>query len=156
LSKGDSCLELKRILLVEDDPRDIELTIAAFAKNGLANEIMVVRDGAQALALLRREGEFADMPAGNPVVILLDLKMPKVDGLQVLEQIRTDKELKLIPVIVLTSSREENDVIASYDLGVNAFVVKPVEFQAFVEAVRALGMFWAVLNEAPPGSVIDR
>lgn len=146
-------MELKRILLVEDDPRDIELTLDAFETHNLANEIMVAHDGEEALHLLRRQGKFEELPGGNPALILLDLKMPKVDGLEVLRAIRADDTLKLIPVIVLTTSREERDVIESYRLGVNAYVVKPVDFDQFVEAVREIGLFWAVLNEPPPGTM---
>ncbi|NIA13612.1 MAG: response regulator [Nitrospiraceae bacterium] len=143
-------MELKRILLVEDDPRDIELTIEAFETHSLANEIMIAHDGAEALDLLQRRGKFETMPGGNPALILLDLKMPKVDGLEVLRAVRADDNLKLIPVIVLTTSREERDIIESYNLGVNAYVLKPVGFEEFVEAVREIGLFWAVLNEPPP------
>jgi CheY-like chemotaxis protein len=146
-------MELKRILLVEDDPNDIELTLKAFEKNNLANEVMVAHDGEEALDLLRRRGKFEDLPDGNPEIILLDLKMPKVDGLEVLREIRADDNLKFIPVIVLTTSREERDVVESYKLGVNAYVVKPVDFEQFVEAVREIGLFWAVLNEPPPGTL---
>lgn len=146
-------MELKRILLVEDDPRDIELTLEAFKKHSLANEIMVAHDGEEALDLLHRRGKFETLPAGNPALILLDLKMPKVDGLEVLREIRADDNLKLIPVIVLTTSREQRDVVESYNLGVNAYVVKPVGFEEFVEAVREIGLFWAVLNEPPPGTM---
>ncbi len=146
-------MELRRILLVEDDPNDVELTLTAFEKNNLANEVMVVRGGEEALDLLHRRGKFETLPVGNPELILLDLKMPKVDGLEVLRQIRKGEKLKLIPVIVLTTSREERDVIESYELGVNAYVVKPVDFEQFVEAVREIGLFWAVLNEPPPGSL---
>jgi len=146
-------MELRRILLVEDDPRDVELTLTAFEKHNLANEVMVTRDGEEALDLLHRRGTFEALPNGNPELILLDLKMPKVDGLEVLRQIRANENLKLIPVIVLTTSREEQDIIQSYKLGVNAYVVKPVDFDQFVEAVREIGLFWAVLNEPPPGSL---
>ena len=146
-------MELKRILLVEDDPNDVELTLTAFEKNNLTNEVMVARDGEEALDLLHRRGTFESVPAGNPELILLDLKMPKVNGLEVLRQVRANEKLKLIPVIVLTTSHEERDVIESYELGVNAYVVKPVDFEQFVEAVREIGLFWAVLNEPPPGSL---
>lgn len=144
---------LKRILLVEDSPRDAEMALEALATYHLANEVLHLRDGAEALDFLYRRGEFAGRTHGQPAVILLDLKMPKVDGLEVLRQIRGDPGLKLIPVVVMTSSREEQDVVASYELGVNAYVVKPVKFHDFVEAVKQLGAFWAVLNEPPPGSV---
>ena len=143
---------LKPILLVEDDARDLELTLVALERSELANEVVVVRDGAQALDYLRREGEFADRAAGNPAVVLLDLKLPKVDGLEVLRAVRQTPELRSLPIVMLTSSHEEGDVVRSYELGVNAYVVKPVEFKAFVAAIADLGVFWAVLNEPPPGS----
>lgn len=143
---------LKPILLVEDNPNDLELTLIALAKSQLANEVVVVRDGAEALDYLHRRGEFAERAAGNPAVILLDLKLPKVDGLEVLREIRSTKTLKSIPVCMLTSSKEEQDVVRSYELGVNAYVVKPVDFTEFVRAIADLGIFWAVLNEPPPGS----
>ncbi|MEW6084047.1 MAG: response regulator [Chloroflexota bacterium] len=145
--------ELKRILLVEDDPRDVELTLTALGENNLANEVVVTRDGAEALDYLRREGNYKERPNGNPAVILLDLKMPKVDGLQVLREVRNDPDLKIIPVVILTSSREERDLVESYQLGVNAYVVKPVDFSEFINAVKETGLFWAVINEAPPGSI---
>ena len=145
--------QLKRILLVDDSARDVELTLAALAENNLANEVVTLRDGAEALDYLFRRGPFANRPAGNPAVVLLDLKMPKVDGIEVLRQIKGDPQLKLIPVAVLTSSREEQDVVNSYQLGVNAYIVKPVQFEEFVKAVKLLGAFWAVVNEPPPGSV---
>lgn len=143
---------LKPILLVEDDVRDLELTLVALERSELANEVVVVRDGAQALDYLRREGEFATRVAGNPAVVLLDLKLPKVDGLEVLKIVRETPDLRSLPVVMLTSSHEEGDVVKSYALGVNAYVVKPVEFKAFVSAIADLGIFWAVLNEPPPGS----
>lgn len=143
---------LKPILLVEDNPNDLELTLIALAKSQLANEVVVVRDGAEALDYLHRRGEFRQRPVGNPAVILLDLKLPKVDGLEVLKEIRETEALKSIPVVMLTSSKEEQDVIRSYELGVNAYVVKPVDFAEFVRAIADLGIFWAVLNEPPPGS----
>ena len=146
-------IPLKRILLVDDSPRDTELALDALEQNNLANEVVALRDGAEALDYLYRRGEFADRPNGNPAVILLDLKMPKVDGIEVLRQIRSDPRLKMIPVVVLTSSREEQDLVRSYELGVNAYIVKPVQFQEFVEAVKLVGAFWAVVNEPPPGSV---
>ena len=144
---------LKRILLAEDNENDLELTLTALAEHNLANEVVVVRDGAEAWDFLCHKGSFADRNGGNPAVVLLDLKMPKVDGLEVLRQIKQDDALRQIPVVMLTSSREENDLVESYRLGVNAYVVKPVEFSRFVQAVRELGVFWAVINEAPPGSV---
>jgi CheY-like chemotaxis protein len=144
---------LKRILLAEDNAKDVELALAALEENHLANEVVVVRDGEEALNYLKRQGAYKDRPEGNPAVVLLDLKMPKVDGLQVLRAIKGDEQLKKIPVVMLTSSREEKDLVASYNLCVNAYVVKPVNFAEFLEAVKNLGIFWALLNEAPPGSV---
>lgn len=148
--------ELKPILLVEDNPKDIELTLAALADNRLANEVIVVRDGEEALDYLFRRGIFKLRAAGNPAVVLLDLKLPKVDGLEVLEQIKTDAMLRTVPVVMLTSSREEPDLSRSYKLGVNAYVVKPVEFTEFTQAIREIGLFWAVINQPPPGSVVSR
>ncbi len=146
-------IELRRILLVEDDPRDVELVMTTLAEHNLANEVTVAYDGEEALDYLYCRGNFKTRPDGNPAVILLDLKLPKVNGLEVLRQIRTDEKLRMIPVVVLTSSREEKDWIESYRLGVNAYVVKPVDFHEFVDAVRELGVFWGVINEPPPGSV---
>lgn len=143
---------LARILMVEDDPRDVELTLTALEEYNLANEVVVVGDGTEALDYLKCRGKFADRPKDNPAVILLDLKLPKVGGVEVLEQIRSDDQLKMIPVVVLTSSHEEKDMLASYKLGVNAYVVKPVDFHEFVSAVKELGMFWAIINQPPPGS----
>lgn len=145
--------ELGRILIVEDDPRDVELTLAALAEYNLANEVVVTRDGKQALDYLYCSGEFSARSNENPAVLLLDLKLPKVDGLEVLEKIKSDEHLKVIPVVVLTSSREENDMVRSYRLGVNAYVVKPVDFHEFINAVKELGVFWALINEPPPGSI---
>lgn len=143
---------LKPILLVEDNPNDLELTLLALERSQLANEVIVVRDGAEALDYLFRRNRHADRPQGNPAVLLLDLKLPKVDGLEVLEQVRDSADLRSIPVVMLTSSREEPDLDRAYQLGVNAYVVKPVEFKEFVGAISDLGIFWAVLNEPPPGS----
>lgn len=143
---------LKPILLVEDNPHDLELTLIALERSQLANEVIVVRDGADALDYLHGRGAFAEREQGNPAVVLLDLKLPKVDGLEVLADIRSNPALKSLPVVMLTSSREEQDLIRSYELGVNAYVVKPVDFQEFVRAIADLGIFWAVLNEPPPGS----
>ncbi len=140
----------KRILLVEDDPRDVELTLEALAEYHIANRTDLARDGAEALDYLYRQGKFADRPEGNPVVILLDIKLPKLNGLEVLKRIRADEHLKFIPVMILSSSREQQDLISGYELGVNAYVVKPVDFHSFVEAVKASGLFWALLNEPPP------
>jgi CheY-like chemotaxis protein len=141
---------LKRILLVEDDPKDIELTLAALTESNLANEVAVVRDGVEALDYLYQREPYAQRPPGNPVVIMLDLKMPRMDGIQVLEQIKTDAQLRLIPVVILTSSRESMDLQACYRLGVNAYVVKPVRFIEFVDAVKQTGVFWALINQPPP------
>lgn len=143
---------LKPILLVEDNPHDLELTLIALERSQLANEVIVVRDGADALDYLHSRGAFAEREQGNPAVVLLDLKLPKVDGLEVLADVRRNPALKSLPVVMLTSSREEQDLINSYELGVNAYVVKPVDFQEFVRAIADLGIFWAVLNEPPPGS----
>ncbi|MDX6711047.1 MAG: hypothetical protein QOH96_2063 [Blastocatellia bacterium] len=144
---------LGRILMVEDDPKDVELTLTALDEYNLANEVVVTRDGEEALDYLYCRGNFASRSNDNPAVLLLDLKLPKVDGLEVLQQIRSDDKLKLIPVVVLTSSHEEKDMVASYKLGVNAYVVKPVDFHEFVNAIKELGVFWAVINQPPPGSI---
>ena len=138
------------ILLAEDNPNDVELTLEALAQHNLANRVTVTHDGVEALEYLRREGAFADRTPGAPAVVLLDIKMPRKDGLEVLREIRGDPELRRLPVVILTSSREEQDIITSYDLGVNAYVVKPVDFQAFIDAVEHLGVFWALINERPP------
>lgn len=142
--------DLRPILLVEDNLKDIELTLAALAKCQLANDIVVTRDGAEALEYLYCRGQYKDRLPGDPAVVLLDLKLPKVDGLEVLAKIKADDATRAVPVVMLTSSREESDLIRSYELGVNAFVVKPVDFNAFFEAIQDLGMFWGVLNETPP------
>lgn len=144
---------LKRILLAEDNERDVELTLAALDEHNLANEVVVARDGAEALDYLYGRGKFAGHANGLPVVVLLDLKMPKVDGLEVLRTMRNDPEIKHVPVVMVTSSREEQDLVHSYELGVNAYVVKPVDFQKFVESVKQIGMFWAIINEPPPGTM---
>ncbi|HXB21111.1 MAG TPA: response regulator [Candidatus Solibacter sp.] len=145
--------KLGRILMVEDDPKDVELTLTALEEYNLANEVIVTRDGEQALDYLYCRGEYKMRSSGNPAVMLLDLKLPKVDGLEVLKQIKSEGELRMIPVVVLTSSKEEKDMVASYKLGVNAYVVKPVDFHEFVNAIKELGVFWAVINEPPPGSI---
>jgi DNA-binding response OmpR family regulator len=145
-----------RILIVEDDPQDVELTMTALAEYNLANEVVVAGDGEEALDYLYSRGKFQGRTSDNPAVMLLDLKLPKVDGLEVLQQIKADQKLRMIPVVVLTSSREERDMVASYKLGVNAYVVKPVDFHEFVNAIKELGVFWAVINEPPPGSVRKR
>jgi CheY-like chemotaxis protein len=143
---------LKRILLVDDSPRDREMALEALRTHHLANEVVELRDGVEALDYLYRRGAFAGRTNGQPVVVLLDLKMPRMDGLEVLRVLKSDPDLKTIPVVIMTSSQVEQDVVKSYQLGVNAYVVKPVRFNEFVEAVRQLGAFWAVLNEPPPGS----
>jgi CheY-like chemotaxis protein len=145
--------KLGRILMVEDDPKDVELTLTALEEYNLANEIIVVHDGEEALDYLYYRGHFQRRATDNPAVILLDLKLPKVDGLEVLKQVKSNEKLRMIPVVVLTSSNEEKDLVASYRLGVNAYVVKPVHFHEFANAIRELGVFWAVINEPPPGSV---
>jgi CheY-like chemotaxis protein len=142
-------MKIKRILLAEDNPKDIELSMAAFEEHNLANEVVVVRNGADALDYLYRRGTFASRPEGNPAVVLLDLKMPKVDGMEVLRQLKSDEQMKVIPIVILTSSREEQDLIKGYSLGVNAYVVKPIDFAQLLDAVKQLGLFWAVLNEPP-------
>lgn len=142
--------KVKRILLVEDSEHDIELTLAALDAHNVANEVDTARDGAEALDYLYRRGAFVGRSNELPVVVLLDLKMPRVDGLEVLRQIKADPELKKIPVVMLTSSREEQDLVRSYELGVNAYVVKPVNFAQFMDSVKQLGCFWAVINETPP------
>jgi CheY-like chemotaxis protein len=143
-------LDIRTIVLAEDSPKDAELTMAALDKHNLTNRVVWVRDGAMLLDYLYRRGEFATRVRGNPTVILLDLKMPKVDGMQALREIRSDPDLKMTPVVVLTSSREERDLLESYSMGVNAYVVKPVSFQEFMDAVSELGLFWAIVNEPPP------
>ncbi len=144
---------LKRILLAEDDPNDVELTLAALGENHLANEVIVANDGSEVIEYLYARGRFADRAPGNPAVVLLDIKMPKLDGLEVLKRMKGDEKLRSIPVVMLTSSREERDLIESYRLGVNAYVVKPVDFREFIDAVKNLGLFWAVVNQPPPGSL---
>jgi DNA-binding response OmpR family regulator len=146
-------MSLGRILMVEDDPKDVELTLTALEEYNLANDVVVTSDGEEVLDYLYCRGNFASRSDGNPAVLLLDLKLPKVDGLEVLQRIKSDANLKTIPVVVLTSSHEEKDMVASYRLGVNAYVVKPVDFHEFVNAVKELGMFWAIINQPPPGSV---
>lgn len=142
--------DLRPILLVEDNPNDIELTLTALRQCNIANDVIVLRDGAEALDYVYRRGVHASRPPGEPSVILLDLKLPKVDGLEVLERIKSDADHKQIPIVMLTSSREEKDLVRSYQSGVNSFVVKPVEFSEFFEAIRNLGMFWAIVNQPPP------
>jgi CheY-like chemotaxis protein len=145
-------VEIRTILFAEDNPRDVELTLEALGDHNLANNVKVVRDGVETMEYLRREGKYKQRKTGNPAVLLLDIKMPRMDGIEVLRTIRKDNELKMLPVVMLTSSREEQDLITSYELGVNAYVVKPVDFKDFIEAVRQVGVFWAVINEVPPKS----
>lgn len=145
--------KLKRILLVEDSPLDVELTLEALAQNNLAKDVLAVRDGEEALDYLYRRGSFKLRSQGHPIVVLLDLKLPKLNGLEVLAQVKSDSTLKTIPVVMLTSSREERDLIESYNLGVNAYIVKPVDFREFVEAIKEIGVFWALINQAPPGAM---
>jgi CheY-like chemotaxis protein len=145
--------DVKRILLVEDNQNDIDLTLAALDENHLADEVIVVRDGEQALDYLYRRGNFRLRASGDPAVVLLDLKLPKIDGLEVLSQVKADPQLKSIPIVMLTLSRQPVDLGRSYQRGVNAYVVKPVTFSQFVEALRELGVFWAEINEPPPGTV---
>jgi CheY-like chemotaxis protein len=147
-------IELKTILLVEDNPKDVELTIEAMAENNLANNVVVANDGVEAIDYLRCEGKFKNRKEGSPAFILLDIKMPRMDGIEVLRIIRSDPKFKIVPVIMLTSSREEQDLITSYNLGVNAYVVKPVNFHEFIDAVKQIGIFWAAVNELPPEGVV--
>jgi CheY-like chemotaxis protein len=146
-------IETKRILLAENNPLDAEMTLAALATHNLANEVVLVADGNEALDYLYARGAFANRTGGNPALVLLDINMPRIDGLQVLRTIKEDEKLRRIPVVMLTSSREESDLIRSYEHGTNAYVVKPVDFDAFVEAVNRLGIFWTLHNEPPPGTV---
>src|ERR1700675_2676189 len=141
---------LERILLVEDDLKDVELTLEALGEYNLANEVVVAGDGEEALDYLYCRGNFSARAPQNPAVMLLDLKLPKVDGLEVLQQVKSDERLRLIPVVVLTSSHEERDMVASYELGVNAYVVKPVDFHEFVNAIKELGIFWPFTTGPPP------
>ncbi|MGN6369414.1 MAG: response regulator [Phycisphaerae bacterium] len=148
--------ELKPILLVEDNSNDVELTLAALGETHLANEVVICRDGVEAVDYLSRTNKFSARPFGNPAVILLDLKLPRMDGLELLEYIKSHAEFRTIPVVMLTGSREERDLVRSYKLGVNGYVVKPIIFEEFVAAVKELGLFWAVINTPPPGSVKAR
>lgn len=145
-------IDLKRILLVEDNPNDVELILTSLAQNHLGNEVVVVRDGEEALDYLYRRGVFRLRLEGNPIVVLLDLKLPKIDGLEVLAELKANPALRMIPVVVLTSSREEPDLRQCYELNTNAYVVKPIDFQEFVEVIKQVGLFWAVVNQPPPGS----
>lgn len=142
-------MKLKTILLAEDNPMDVELTLEALSENNLANNVVVVKDGVDAMEYLNAEGPYENRPEGNPAVLLLDIKMPRMNGIEVLTAIRGDEKLKSIPVVMLTSSREEPDLKKCYELGVNAYVVKPVAFNEFLEAVKQIGIFWAILNELP-------
>ena len=146
-------MQPKRILLAEDDPNDRELTVTALRDYRLSNELIAVKDGVEALDYLLRRGQYAGLPPGNPAVALLDLKMPRMGGVEVLREIRATPSLRLLPVVILTSSKEEADIADSYGLGANAYVVKPVDFHDFVDAIKTTGLFWAVLNEPPPGTV---
>ncbi|MFB8792293.1 MAG: response regulator [Potamolinea sp.] len=146
-------MELRRILLVEDSPNDVELILTSLAESHLGNEVVVVQDGEEALDYLYRRGVFQGRMEGNPVVVLLDLKLPKVDGIEVLASLKSDPGLKILPVVVLTSSREEPDLSQCYQLGANAYVVKPIDFNQFMQAIKNIGLFWAVINEPPPGSM---
>ncbi len=146
-------MEIKTILLAEDNPNDVELTLEALSFHNLANEVEVVTDGEEALDYLYRKGKYNNRQTGNPAVVFLDIKMPKIDGLQVLNKIKSDENLRTIPVVIITSSNEEKDLVNSYNLGVNAYIRKPIDFERFVESVRQIGYFWAVLNEPPAGSV---
>jgi CheY-like chemotaxis protein len=141
---------VKNILLVEDSPRDVELVLAALAEQNLKEQVDVMRDGAEALDYLFRRGAYANRPAMNPVLVLLDIKMPRVDGLEVLRQIKGDPQLEMVPVVMLTSSHEEKDRLECYRRGANAYVVKPVSFDEFVNAVKEVSLFWAVVNTPPP------
>jgi len=148
-------VEIRTILFAEDNPRDVELTLEALGDHNRANNVIVVRDGVETMEYLRREGKYKQRKTGNPAVLLLDIKMPRMDGIEVLRAIRNDNKLKMLPVVMLTSSREEQDLIKSYELGVNAYVVKPVDFKDFIEAVRQVGIFWAVINEVPPLGILS-
>jgi CheY-like chemotaxis protein len=146
-------VDLKRILLVEDNPNDVELALAALCDYNLANEVVVAKDGVEALDYLYRRNGFSERHEGHPAVVLLDLKMPKVDGIEVLRTVKGDEKLKMIPVVMMTSSREERDLVESYRLGVNAYVLTPIKFTEFMRAVRELGVFWAAINEPPPACI---
>jgi CheY-like chemotaxis protein len=148
-------VEIRTILLAEDNPKDVELTLEALGDHNLANNVIVMRDGVETMDYLHCEGKYKQRKPGNPAVLLLDIKMPRMDGIEVLKAIRSDKKLHTLPVVMLTSSREEQDLIKSYELGVNAYVVKPVDFKEFIEAVKQLGVFWAVINEVPPSSKLS-
>jgi CheY-like chemotaxis protein len=148
--------ELRTILLAEDNPKDVELTLEALAEHNLANQVIVVRDGVEAMEYLQFQGKYKQRKPGHPAVLLLDIKMPRMDGIEVLRAVRGDPALRLLPVVILTSSREEQDLIKSYELGVNAYVVKPVDFKDFIRAVKEIGIFWAIINELPPESMLSK
>jgi len=141
---------VKTILIVDDSPKDVELTIAALSEKNLANNVVVAEDGVEALDYLYKRGKFAGFGNGNPAVILLDIKMPRMNGIEVLKHIRSNPEFKFTPVIMVTSSAEEKDLIESYNLGVNSYVVKPVDIVQFIDAIKVLGQYWAVINQPPP------
>jgi CheY-like chemotaxis protein len=143
-------MELKTILYAEDNPKDVELTLEALSDHNLANIVKVVKDGVEAMEYLQCKGKYKERKPINPAVLLLDIKMPRLDGIEVLRAVRSDAALKMLPVVMLSSSREEQDLIKSYELGVNAYVVKPVDFKNFIEAVKLLGIFWALINVVPP------
>lgn len=142
-------MKIKKILLAEDNRNDVELTLMALSEYNLVNDMVIVSDGIEAMDYLRLQGKFSNRAPGNPALIMLDLKMPRMDGLEVLNEVKNDPDLKIIPVVMITSSREEQDLVKSYNLGVNAYVVKPVEFAKFVDAIKKVGAFWALLNETP-------
>jgi len=145
--------EIKTILIVDDSRNDIELAIAALSEKNLANEVVVAEDGVEALDFLYKRGKFSGYKNGNPVVILLDIKMPRMNGIEVLKHIRLDPKFQLIPVIMVTSSAEEKDLIESYKLGANSYVVKPVDIVQFIDAIKVLGQYWAVINQPPPETI---
>jgi len=148
--------ELRTILLAEDNPKDVELTLEALAEHNLANHVIVVRDGVEAMEYLQCKGKHKLRKPELPAVLLLDIKMPRMDGIEVLRAVRNDPGLKILPVVMLTSSREEQDLIKSYELGVNAYVVKPVDFKDFIQAVKEIGVFWAIINEMPQESMLSK
>jgi CheY-like chemotaxis protein len=141
--------EFRRILLVEDDPNDVELIMTGLAENNLANEVVAVHDGEDALDYLNCCGKFAGRTGGHPAVVLLDLKLPKISGLEVLRQMKTDEKLRCVPVVILTSSREDQDIREGYRLGANSYVVKPVDFHQFIDAIKRIGVYWAIMSEPP-------
>ncbi len=148
--------ELRKILLAEDSPKDVELTLEALAEHHLANQVIVVKDGVEVMDYLRCQGKYNLRKPCLPAVLLLDIKMPRMDGLEVLQAVRSDPALRLLPVVILSSSREEQDLMRSYELGVNAYVVKPVDFKDFIRAVKEIGVFWAIINEVPPESMLSK